>query len=133
MPSVGLWESLGCYKYDFNLSVHLMSLIADVHAWSSDTAAARTLNVPTQTDGSVSIETCTDACFNAGYPLAGTEFADECYCGLDFSNGGAPTPLTDCSMVCAGNSSEFCGGPNRLNVGLCRDIAMLLSHCGVSV
>ena len=33
-----------------------------------------------------------------------------------FENGGAPTPLSDCNMACAGNSSEFCGGPNRLNV-----------------
>ena len=31
-------------------------------------------------------------------------------------NGGAPAAASDCNMVCAGNSSEFCGGPNRLNV-----------------
>ncbi len=31
-------------------------------------------------------------------------------------NGGAPATASDCNMVCAGNSSEFCGGPNRLNV-----------------
>ena len=37
-------------------------------------------------------------------------------CGNTFSNGGAPTPAGDCSMVCSGNSSEICGGPNRLNV-----------------
>ena len=81
----------------------------------------RTLTTGVQPDGSTSIETCTDACFNAGYPLAGTEFADECYCGLDFSNGGAQVDLTDCTMVCAGNSTEFCGGPNRLNV-CCRSV-----------
>ena len=37
-------------------------------------------------------------------------------CGTAIANGGAPTPPGDCSMVCTGNSSEFCGGPNRLNV-----------------
>ena len=37
-------------------------------------------------------------------------------CGNTFSNGGAPTPAGDCSMTCSGNSSEICGGPNRLNV-----------------
>jgi hypothetical protein len=37
-------------------------------------------------------------------------------CGSTLANGGVPTPASDCNMVCAGNSSEFCGGPNRLNV-----------------
>lgn len=64
----------------------------------------------------MTIEGCTDACFNAGYPLAGTEFATQCFCGLQFTNGSAATPLTDCDMACAGNGTEFCGGPNRLNV-----------------
>lgn len=71
--------------------------------------------------GGVTIESCTSACQNAGYPLSGTEYADECYCGSSFANGGAPTPLTDCNMACAANASEFCGGPDRLNVStLCK-------------
>jgi hypothetical protein len=37
-------------------------------------------------------------------------------CGNIVSNGGAPAPASDCSMACSGNSSEICGGPNRLNV-----------------
>src|SRR5260370_36942048 len=37
-------------------------------------------------------------------------------CGTTIANGGAPTPPSDCSMVCSGNSSEFCGGPYRLTV-----------------
>jgi hypothetical protein len=37
-------------------------------------------------------------------------------CGNAIVNGGAPTPPGDCSMVCSGNSSEFCGGPDRLNL-----------------
>jgi hypothetical protein len=37
-------------------------------------------------------------------------------CGLAFSGGGAPSPLTDCNMACAGNTSQICGGPNRLSV-----------------
>lgn len=36
-------------------------------------------------------------------------------CGSSISNGGAPAAAGDCNMLCAGNSSEFCGGPNRLN------------------
>ena len=83
---------------------------------SSDSVNARTLTVGVNTDGEVTIESCTDACFNAGYPLAGAEFADQCFCDLSFMNGGGPTDLSDCSMQCQGNQSEFCGGPNALNV-----------------
>lgn len=102
----------------------------------SDSTAARTLTFGVNTDGAVDIGSCTDACFNAGYPLAGAEFADQCFCGLDFSNGGAPAAPADCDMTCAGNASEFCGGPNRLNVGVCYYIILLgvsdlLIHPGI--
>ncbi|KAL6354487.1 hypothetical protein LRP88_11824 [Fusarium phalaenopsidis] len=39
-----------------------------------------------------------------------------CYCGNDFSAGSVPAPIGECAMLCNGNSTEFCGGPNRLNV-----------------
>ncbi|VDB83101.1 unnamed protein product [Peniophora sp. CBMAI 1063] len=97
-PSVGLWVSLGCYN---------------------DSTASRSLSVvPAITGGSSnnSIQSCTAACFALGYHLAGAEFADECYCDTELRNGATSTPLTDCSMTCSGNSSEFCGGPSRLNV-----------------
>ncbi|EIN04521.1 galactose oxidase [Punctularia strigosozonata HHB-11173 SS5] len=95
IPSVGLWKSLGCYN---------------------DSTANRVLGNPAAPVGAVTVETCTTACFNAGFPLAGMEYADECYCDAAIENGGAPTPLGDCDMTCAGNSTEFCGGSNRLNV-----------------
>jgi hypothetical protein len=83
-----------------------------------------------------SVQSCTAACSASHYSLAGMEYSDECCtysvaphflnprqltlllkdCANSFSNGGAPTPPGDCSMTCSGNSSEFCGGPNRLNV-----------------
>jgi hypothetical protein len=37
-------------------------------------------------------------------------------CGSTIENGAGPTALTDCDMTCAGNSSEYCGGPDRLNL-----------------
>ncbi|KIJ67360.1 copper radical oxidase [Hydnomerulius pinastri MD-312] len=95
VPNVGNWTSLGCYN---------------------DSSASRALAHGTGVTGSVSVETCTAACYSAGYPLAGMEYSAECYCGLTIDNGSGPTPLTNCDMTCAGNSSEFCGGPNVLNV-----------------
>ena len=44
----------------------------------------------------------------------GIEYASECYCGNALSAGSVLT-ASGCSMTCSGNSSEYCGGPNRLN------------------
>ncbi|RPD53575.1 galactose oxidase [Lentinus tigrinus ALCF2SS1-7] len=95
VPSVGLWDSLGCFN---------------------DSVDARVLSVGVNVPGNFSVEGCTEACFGANYPLAGVEFGAQCFCDTQIENGGAPTPLSDCNMACSGNSSEFCGGPNRLNV-----------------
>lgn len=99
----------------------------------------RTLTVPKAVLGGASnnsVQSCTDTCFSSGYPLAGVEYSHECCtyylsplfaracslsvapkdCGTTITNSSAPTAPSNCSMVCAGNSSEFCGGPNRLNV-----------------
>ena len=37
-------------------------------------------------------------------------------CDTKFENYGAPIPASGCNMACTGNSSEFCGGPDALNV-----------------
>ncbi|KAI0808290.1 hypothetical protein C8Q74DRAFT_1189458 [Fomes fomentarius] len=95
VPSVGDWQSLGCFN---------------------DSVNARVLSVGINVPGNFTVEGCTEACFNANFPVAGMEFAAQCFCDTAIQNGGAPTPLADCSMACSGNSSEFCGGPNRLNV-----------------
>lgn len=97
IPSVGSWHSLGCYTDNVNNSGRALTFVAT-------------------TDGPNTIESCTTACFNAGYGLAGAEYSTQCFCGSEIVNGGGPADATDCDMTCAGNSSEFCGGPNRLNV-----------------
>ncbi|KAF2655101.1 copper radical oxidase [Lophiostoma macrostomum CBS 122681] len=91
------WTSLGCY---------------------TDSAAARTLTVYVFPPGDLTTKSCQNACQSAGYTLAGTEYAGECYCGNSFSNGGGPAPdgAAGCNMACKGNPTEICGGPNRLSV-----------------
>lgn len=37
-------------------------------------------------------------------------------CGNSLTAGAGPAPASDCSMKCSGNATEFCGGPNRLNL-----------------
>ncbi|KAI1344989.1 putative glyoxal oxidase [Xylariaceae sp. FL0016] len=58
---------------------------------------------------------CTAACQAAGYILAGTEYGGECYCG-DTIGFNATTAPDGCDMKCNGNSSEVCGGSNRINI-----------------
>lgn len=85
----------------------------------SDSTASRSLSVvPGVTGGSSnnSIQICTAACFSLGYHLSGTEFSDECYCDTELRNGATSEPLTDCSMTCSGNSSEFCGGTSAVHI-----------------
>ncbi|KAJ7364637.1 copper radical oxidase [Mycena albidolilacea] len=94
---IGKWEALGCYSDNVD-------------------GQGRTLVDAVDVIGQVSLETCTTACFGAGMPFSGAEFADECYCGSAIANGGIPESISTCNMVCAGNNSEFCGGPNRLTL-----------------
>ena len=81
----------------------------------SDNAGGRTLPFPVGVSSNT-IESCTSACRNAGYNLAGTEYAAECWCGYTIQAGGAPAPATECNMLCSGDNSQYCGGPNRLNL-----------------
>lgn len=50
---------------------------------------------------------------------SGSEYASQCYCGntIDTSTGGGILQApTDCSMPCAGNSSDVCGNSGRLTI-----------------
>jgi hypothetical protein len=72
-PSVGNWSLLGCYRY-----VSRTSTKRELTCIRTSDSNPRTLSYGTGVTGSVSIETCTTACYNAGYPLAGTEYSAEC-------------------------------------------------------
>lgn len=67
----------------------------------------------------VTVEACAKGC--AQFTYFGVEYSGECYCGNTLAQGSAlvagNTPaVTQCDMTCNGNSTEFCGGPNRLNM-----------------
>lgn len=40
----------------------------------------------------------------------------ECYCGATLGTGSVVQSATDCNMLCTGNSTEYCGAGNRLNL-----------------
>lgn len=55
------WTSQGCYQ---------------------DSVSNRVLGYRANTQGGLSIQLCTTACYNAGYQYAGAEYAGECWCGM---------------------------------------------------
>ena len=63
---------------------------------------------------------CAQACAGLGYKISGTQFFSQCFCGNQLANiqeGSDPVaPNSDCSTACSGDSSEMCGGPNRLSI-----------------
>ncbi|CAM9135257.1 unnamed protein product, partial [Hapterophycus canaliculatus] len=80
----------------------------------SDPAASRVfLEADSFTSSSMTAELCLGLC--AEFPLYGTQYAIECWCGTntDYGANGAGV----CDMVCAGTSdTEICGGVYAMSV-----------------
>lgn len=72
VPSVGLWEGLGCYK-----SVDIQRLDIELIFGFSDSTTARALQVRVDA-GNTTVESCVAACQAQGFSLAGVEFGREC-------------------------------------------------------
>lgn len=69
----------------------------------------------------MTIDRCLSQC--SQYKYAGVEYGRECWCGdtINFNGTLAPIPGknvsdTECSYTCPGNSSQFCGAGNRINL-----------------
>lgn len=57
-------------------------------------------------------------CVSTCHPLTKNNTDEIEDCGNSFLGGNGPAPdgLSGCNMLCSGNSSEFCGGPYRLDM-----------------
>lgn len=83
-------------------------------SWGCYTEAtnARALSMGVSSNNTV--RGCLDAC--SGYAYAGVEYGGQCYCGQSLAAGSVSAPARDCNMACNNNQTEFCGGPDRLNI-----------------
>jgi hypothetical protein len=63
----------------------------------------------------MTVEMCASFC-GPTYSMFGVEYGGECYCSNALQAGSVLAPTTDCSMTCGGNSQEYCGAGNRLDV-----------------
>ncbi|KAL3426463.1 WSC domain-containing protein-like protein 5 [Phlyctema vagabunda] len=90
---VGQYAYLGCYV---------------------DMNPGRSLAALSTSSGTLTLESCAGFC--SGYTYFGTEYSGECYCGNTLASGATNSTESDCSYTCSGDSSELCGGSNRLTV-----------------
>jgi hypothetical protein len=64
----------------------------------------------------MTIENCISYCTSKGFPYAGAEYSQECWCDSGYASGATKAAESDCSMACTGDDTEPCGGPSRLSV-----------------
>ncbi|XTI86032.1 WSC-domain-containing protein [Cenococcum geophilum] len=94
VPSgIGSYVSLGCY---------------------SEKPGGRALSTPYYND-SMTLELCAAQAAAAGWIYWGAEYGRECWMG-NALDGALPTSQSNCNMKCPGNSLEWCGNGNYLQL-----------------
>jgi len=68
-----------------------------------------------QNTQNMTVEKCVAECKGNGFRYAGLEYYGECYCGATVNGKQASSP-SQCSFACTGNSSQVCGGNDRISV-----------------
>lgn len=82
-----------------------------------DNANGRILSYQINPDNAaLTVSSCTNACKNLGYAVAGMEYSTQCFCGNAVIAGGKVTADTDCNMACGGNPNDKCGAGNRMSI-----------------
>ena len=99
IPTVHIVPSSGTYNY---------------HGCWTEPGGPRALSAAFFPSNTLTIQGCVAAC--SGYKYAGAEYSQECFCADTFTTGSVLAPDADCSMTCAGDQFQYCGGPNRLSV-----------------
>ncbi|KAI0813023.1 copper radical oxidase [Xylaria sp. FL0064] len=91
----GSWAYRGCY---------------------TEGSSGRALNVQQPDSQDLTIESCVNTCIDAGYGVAGLEYASQCFCDNFVRNGANLTDASDCSSPCTGDATQDCGAGNRLSI-----------------
>lgn len=63
----------------------------------------------------MTVSQCLNGCSELGYKHAGLKSGNQCMCG-DVFNGGIKLPYSQCQTPCTGNSTQTCGGDNRIEL-----------------
>ncbi|KAL8963334.1 MAG: hypothetical protein Q9183_005024, partial [Haloplaca sp. 2 TL-2023] len=90
--SVGAYTAQGCY---------------------SEATSGRALTGTAFYNDLMTVEKCAAAC--SSFTWFGVEYGRECFCGNTLNAGSAPA-VSGCDFKCPGDSTQTCGGRNRLNM-----------------
>jgi hypothetical protein len=86
------WSYTGCYTDDPNSRTLPLAYLQD--------------------DDNMTAAECISFCAGKGYPYAGTEYYQECYCGIEVE-----VPTSDqCTFPCRGDATQACGGPGAITI-----------------
>ncbi|KAF3223098.1 hypothetical protein TWF679_004294 [Orbilia oligospora] len=91
-PNLGAWTSNGCY---------------------TDSVESRGLDHGS-TDSAMTIQKCLQLA--SGFKYAAVQYHNECFWGNILKSSSVPAASGDCNAACAGDSSQICGGGNRLSL-----------------
>jgi hypothetical protein len=78
--------------------------------------APRTLANQITSNTPINVERCLNLCTLGGFGFCGVEFGQECWADNEINPAAGTTNISACSDACVGNTSEFCGGSNALDV-----------------
>ena len=63
----------------------------------------------------MTVEACASECRQQGYKIAAIQYGEQCFCGNTYGKFGRASDA-DCSVKCAGNDTQRCGGGWRNSV-----------------
>ncbi|KAI0040111.1 WSC-domain-containing protein [Auriscalpium vulgare] len=118
-PPGQAWSSDGCYTSVSRVFFASVASLPDkfLDIWIRDTASSRTLAGATfSNETGMTVEACFAFCEVDSYVFAGVEFGKQCFCDYAIQSMGTATSADECTMPCTGDSSEICGGANRMNL-----------------
>jgi hypothetical protein len=94
VPSSNSYDHVGCYNETSGRALNATSMVNST---------------------GMTVTMCSNFC--SAYAYFGVEYGSECYCGPYLrANSGRVLNQGDCTMLCAGDRSTFCGAGSRLNV-----------------
>ncbi|KAL8936038.1 MAG: hypothetical protein Q9216_005133 [Gyalolechia sp. 2 TL-2023] len=93
VPSYGAYNYSGCY---------------------TEGVGGRALGAKQTAYNDMTVAYCGDFC--TGYQYFGIEYSSECFCGDSLGAGATLKGNGECGMTCSGNSTQYCGGAQRLTI-----------------
>ncbi|KAK1993041.1 WSC domain-containing protein [Colletotrichum falcatum] len=84
-----------------------------VSCWTEGSGGRALTGAAFAYDG-MTLDSCMANC--TGFDYWGTEYGRECYCGNSLDPSTTSAPLSDCSMQCSGDSTQYCGAGSRIEL-----------------